>query len=369
MPSAARTRPPRILQLLFIALVAGALGLVAWNTVYYSMTERRHITREVPQLRADVIAELEAIGLARSPIVEANGSIRFGHPPSMSSDDLILLLRRIMQERNLVMTSAVKYEERRELYVELSSREQHVVVRFLFAPGVKGEMLAGVVRGRIGIIIDDFGYIRNRLTAGFMALDEKLTFSIIPGHRYSQDMADEAARSGHEVMIHLPMEPVNYNGRDEEDYILLYGMDRGEALSRIRRAFQELPTSKGANNHEGSLATLDTVLMTVLASELKNRDKYFVDSFTTPDTRAQEVMQNHGVPTAGRQVFLDNVDDPAYIRRQLAQLASWAETTGSAVGIGHVGASHLNTLEVLTDEIPKLRDRGFEFVFISELVK
>lgn len=360
---------PKILKLLFISLVVAALGFVAWHTIFSMLTDRRHVQREVPRLRADVVAELERIGLARSPVIEENGAIRFGHPPTMSSDDLMLLLRRIMQRYDLIMTAAVEYEERRELYVELSSKEQHVVARFIFAPGVKGEMLAGAIRGRIGIIIDDFGYIRNRLTAGFMNMNEKLTFSVIPGHRYSRILADEAARAGHEVIIHMPMEPENYNGRDEEEFILLYGMEDGEALARIRRAFQEVPQAAGMNNHEGSLATLDTVLLAVLAAELKARNKYFVDSYTTPDTRAPEIMEKRGVPAMGRHVFLDIVDDPEYIRRQLAQLAAWAERTGAAIGIAHVGSSHLNTLEVLSEEIPRLKDRGFEFVFISQLVR
>ncbi|MFB0515629.1 MAG: divergent polysaccharide deacetylase family protein [Candidatus Neomarinimicrobiota bacterium] len=360
---------PRILTILFISLVIAALGFVAWHTVFSWMTEQRHVQREVPQLRSDVVAELEEIGLARSPVIEKNGAIRFGHPPTMSSDDLMLLLRRIMERYDLVLTSAVKFEERRELYVELSSRQRHVVVRLIFAPGLKGEMLAGTIRGRIGIIVDDFGYIRNRLTAGFMSMKEKLTFSVIPGHRYSRILAEEAARSGHEVIIHMPMEPENYNGRDEEEFILLYGMEKDEAQARIRRAFQEIPQAVGMNNHEGSLATLDTVLLDVLAAELKSRGKYFVDSYTTPDTRAQEIMEKKGVPAIGRHLFLDNVDDPNYVRRQLAQLAAKAENTGVAIGIAHVGSSHLNTLEVLSEEIPKLKDRGFELVFISELVK
>lgn len=360
---------PRTLKLLFVILVAGALGFVAWHTVFSRVTERRHLRREIPQLRTDVVAELEEMGLARSPVIEGDGSIRFGHPPTMSSDDLILLLRRIMRRYDLVMTAAVKYEERRELYIELSSSEQYVVARLLFTPGVLGEMLAGAVQGRIGIIIDDFGYIRNRLTARFMGINEKLTFSVIPGHRYSQILADEAARSGHEVIIHMPMEPENYNGRDEEEFILLYGMEKDEALARIRRAFQELPHAVGMNNHEGSLATLDTVLLDVLAAALESRKMYFVDSYTTPDTRALDIMQAREVPSMGRHVFLDNVDDPDYIRRQLARLADKARSTGAAIGIGHVGTSHLNTLDVLAEEIPRLKDQGFEFVYISELLR
>ena len=70
----------------------------------------------------------------------------------------------------------------------------------------------------------------------------------------------------------------------------------------------------------------------------------------------------------GRKIFIDNEDDPEYIARQLARLAEKAEQEGSAIGIGHVGASHLHTLDVLKREIPFLISKGFEFVFVSELM-
>ena len=360
---------PWILKLFFVLLVLGALGFIVQQTARSWMQTRQNVEMNIPRLRAELVAELESMGFVRSLRIEEDGSTRFGHPPTMTSDDLILLLRRIMQRFDLVMTAAVNYEERGDLYVELSTHEPVVVGRFVFAPLVEEAVLAGGFVGRIGIIIDDFGYIRNRLTANFMALQEQITFAILPGHRYSQILADEADQSGHEVIIHMPMEPEDYNGRDEEEYILLYGMDRAEVIARIRRAFQSLPQAVGMNNHEGSLATLDTVLLAAIAHELNDREKYFIDSYTTPGTRALEIMKKAGVPSLGRHVFLDNVDDPDYIREQLALLAAKAESNGAAIGIGHVGSSHLNTLAVLVEEIPRLMDRGFEFVFVSELVK
>lgn len=360
---------PWILKLLFVLLVVAALGFIVRQTTLSWMQARQHVEKNIPRLRADLVADLESMGFIRSLRIEEDGSIRFGHPPTMTSDDLILLLRRIMQRFDLIMTAAVNYKERGDLYVELSTREPVVVGRFVFASLAKEAALAEGIVGRIGIIIDDFGYIRNRLTASFMDLQEKITFAIIPGHRFSQILADEADQSGHEVIIHMPMEPEDYNGRDEEEYILLYGMDEVEAIARIRKAFQSLPQAVGMNNHEGSLATLDTVLLAAMARELNDREKYFIDSYTTPETRALEIMKKAGVPSLGRHVFLDNVDEPDYIREQLALLAAKAESNGAAIGIGHVGSSHLNTLDVLADEIPRLMDRGFEFVFVSELVK
>jgi polysaccharide deacetylase 2 family uncharacterized protein YibQ len=57
-----------------------------------------------------------------------------------------------------------------------------------------------------------------------------------------------------------------------------------------------------------------------------------------------------------------------YIRQQLQDLAAIAERRGFAIGIGHVGSSHLHTLEVLRKELPKLAQQGFEFVLVSEIM-
>lgn len=363
-----KSTPPKILSIIFGLLVLLALSFVAKQVTSSWNSERRRAAAELPQLQADLIAELERIGLNRSPTPGVDESIRFDHPPTMTSDDLMLLLRRIMQRHRLNLAAAVEYEERRELYVELTTKDRLLVGRFTFAPRIETAKTEGGVRGRIALIIDDFGYMHNRATEGFMNLPESMTFSIIPGHRFSEILAEEATRAGHEVIVHMPMEPEGYNGRDEKEFILRFGMEEAEVLSRVRRAFQMLPQAVGMNNHEGSLATLDTVMLQVLARELSERNKYFVDSYTTPNTRAEDIMRANGVPAMGRRVFLDNVDDPAYIRRQLSRLAAAAERDGGAIGIGHVGASHLNTLDVLMEEIPLLISQGYEFVLVSELM-
>ena len=73
-----------------------------------------------------------------------------------------------------------------------------------------------------------------------------------------------------------------------------------------------------------------------------------------------------GVPTARRHVFLDNDNDANKIRNQLYKLVNKAEAKGNAVGIGH--AKKL-TLQVLKEEIPKLKKDGFQFQFASFAVK
>ncbi|MFC1481869.1 divergent polysaccharide deacetylase family protein [Candidatus Neomarinimicrobiota bacterium] len=356
-----------IFKLIFIILIFAAAGFIA-SQLFSSGKSARVQRQETLVLKEGLISEFEGMGLYRQALLGEHNSIRFSYPPTMSSDDLMLMLKRIMQHYDLILTAAVKYETQRELYVEMSTREQQAIARFTFMPRIDTDGHEGGVRGRIALIIDDFGYIHNQLTDAFMDLGAALTISVIPGHRFSILLAEEALTAGFEVMIHMPLEPENYNGRDEAQYMLTFGMQQQEIKERIRLAFQGLPMAVGLNNHEGSLAMLDTVLLEVLAEELRNRNKYFVDSYTTPDTRGIEIMERYGVRTLGRKIFIDNEDDPEYITRQLAYLAEKAEKDGSAIGIGHVGSSHLHTIDVLEREIPFLISKGFEFVFVSELM-
>ena len=120
------------------------------------------------------------------------------------------------------------------------------------------------------------------------------------------------------------------------------------------------------NNHQGSKATSDSKTMTVLATVLKDRGKYFIDSRTSSLTIGEKTMTSFGVPTARRNIFLDNNNDLDKIEEQINKLANSAKKNGVAVGLGH---ARKNTLSVLEKVVPGLLDKGFVFQFASQVVK
>jgi polysaccharide deacetylase 2 family uncharacterized protein YibQ len=73
-----------------------------------------------------------------------------------------------------------------------------------------------------------------------------------------------------------------------------------------------------------------------------------------------------GVPTARRQVFLDNEAEPGKITQQLQRLIILAQQQGSAIAIGH---PYPATVQVLQQHVPALRRAGIEIVPISRLVR
>ena len=98
------------------------------------------------------------------------------------------------------------------------------------------------------------------------------------------------------------------NTKGEDEYKIKIGMTSEEIEWRIAEVLKDIPEAVGMNNHQGSSATADGKVMSVVASVLKRNNKYFVDSRTTGKTVAEKIMREIGVPTARRHVFLDNDD-------------------------------------------------------------
>ena len=102
-----------------------------------------------------------------------------------------------------------------------------------------------------------------------------------------------------------------------------------------------------------------------LLEHLKIKINFFVDSRTTAETIGETTMKVFDVPTASRNIFLDNDDDEEKITQQLMKLVRKSEQNGFAIGIGHVKPK---TLNVLKNNIPKLKKDGYKFEFVSKNV-
>lgn len=219
--------------------------------------------------------------------------------------------------------------------------------------------------GKIAIIIDDFGYSYTKVTQNFIELEYPITISILPGLEKSQRIAEAALINRKEIMVHLPMEsqvePTTDNG-----YTIFTNMDNNEIQRRVENAIQHLSSATGLNNHQGSKATVNKRVVTAMLKIVDKYKLFFIDSRTAKASLAFEITEQLGIPSAKRDVFLDNRDEPDYIRKQVRRLARVASKKGRAVGIGHVRA---NTYQVLSEELPRLVKLGYQIIPASEIVQ
>ncbi len=213
----------------------------------------------------------------------------------------------------------------------------------------------------LALIVDDCGqWIATE--RGFVALDIPLTLSVLPDVPYTSVIAAEASDAGKGVMLHLPMETLS--GLNPGPGKVTTEMSDAQIVAQVQSDLAEVPLARGVNNHEGSKASADPRVMRAVIGVLAEHKLFFIDSKTNAASVGEETARQMGVPTAARDVFLDNRADVAYSEAQLSQAAAIAQRTGSAIAIGHPRPT---TLAAVRAMIPKLQALGIRFVLAQDL--
>jgi hypothetical protein len=216
----------------------------------------------------------------------------------------------------------------------------------------------------VAIIIDDIGYNRE-LAEKFADLGIAITFSVLPMSPYTRTIAKASHQKGVEIMLHLPMEPVEYPRINPGPGALLVSMSPDELLHQLKQNLERVPYVTGVNNHMGSRLTSVSSRMYQVFSIVKKRQLFFIDSRTTSRSVCGPSARLFQISYAERDVFLDHLQTKQSIMRQISSLVKKAEKNGSAIGIGH---PHTMTYEALRDTVNKYKSR-VRFVHASKLVK
>jgi uncharacterized protein len=215
----------------------------------------------------------------------------------------------------------------------------------------------------VAIVIDDLGMDRAR-TQRLASLPGPLTFAFLSYAPDIDGQSREARARGHEILLHMPMEP---EGRDDPGPgALRVTLADDDIRARTAAALDRLPLALGLNNHMGSRFTRDARAMRPVLEELASRGLLFLDSRTSGASVGADLARRLGVPATARDVFLDNEIDARAIRAQLVELERVASRRGSAVAIGH---PHEATIDALAQFVPEMLGRGLQLVGVSAIVR
>lgn len=214
----------------------------------------------------------------------------------------------------------------------------------------------------VAIVIDDLGLNPAR-TDKVIALKGPLTLSFLPYGGLVRPLARQAKAAGHEVMLHLPMEPLG--NEDPGPHALLVRQTPEQLLAQLDWALDRFDGYVGINNHMGSRFTENVDALRVVMEGLKGRHLFFLDSQTSQHSRAFEVALAAHIPALKRDVFIDHEIDPVKIAAQIAIFEDVARRTGSAIAIAH---PHEETMAALAQWLETAEARGFKLVPASEIL-
>jgi polysaccharide deacetylase 2 family uncharacterized protein YibQ len=215
----------------------------------------------------------------------------------------------------------------------------------------------------IALVIDDCGPDVAR-TKEALALPSGVTLSFLPYAPSSFSLSHQASLAHHEVIVHLPMQPVG--AENPGPMALTTALAPSEIDRRVDWALSRVSDYDGANNHMGSKFTASRRALTPMMQALSLRGLLFLDSRTTPDTQAEKVAHEAGMLSGSRDVFLDDEQTASGVEKQLAAAEEFARTHGTAIVIGH---PHPETLAALKDWVETVRARGYELASLKTVLE
>ena len=219
---------------------------------------------------------------------------------------------------------------------------------------------------QVAIIIDDIGNDLKPVKE-LLKINADITFAILPLCPYTREAAEMFHRAHRETLLHLPMEPVSYPREKPGNGALFTDMNDEELISQLEKDIAAVPYITGVNNHMGSKFMIDERKLTLIFNELKKNNLFFVDSRTSPDTKAFIAAEKVGLPVAARKIFLDNSRDYNEIYNNLINIAEKKDGDVSPVII--IGHPHPETIRAISDAVKVLREKKVSIVPVSQIIK
>ncbi len=210
---------------------------------------------------------------------------------------------------------------------------------------------------KLAIIIDDVAFRHE--VRDIKKIPFKVTPSFFPPSKRHPDTY-KFAKDFKYYMIHLPLQAYHFSRVEKETLNINDSPKKMEyIIQKIRKFF---PKAVYINNHTGSKFTSDKKAMEELFKILKKYRFKFLDSRTSINSKALIVAREFNETIFSRDIFLDNIANERYIKKQLLKAVKLAKRRGYAIAIGH---PRRDTLKALRDSKNLLK--GVDVVYINEL--
>lgn len=218
---------------------------------------------------------------------------------------------------------------------------------------------------QVAIVIDDFGN-GMKGTEEILSLPLRLTVAVMPFLPTTERDAKLAYKKGHEVIVHLPMEPLHGKKSWLGPGAITTDLTDDEVRKRVNEAIDAIPHAVGMNNHMGSKVTADKRIMRIILEVCHERGLYYLDSKTTGKSVVATLAKELSVPFLENELFFDEQYTTSHIIKQANLLMNKIEQDNEIIAIGHVGIAGEKTASVLKQYIPLVKQKA-ETVTLSEL--
>lgn len=220
-------------------------------------------------------------------------------------------------------------------------------------------------RPRISIVMSNLGLSSAATQAAIQRLPGEVSLAFSPYAHGLEQWIALARAAGHEVLLDLPMEPINFPANDPGPDTLLTSLTAAQNRTRLNSILGRVTGYVGVVNEMGSRFTTSAPDLRPVLTELRDRGLLFVDSRASLRSVAARTATELGLPRVINNRFIDVEASRDAIDSRLKELERIARISGYAVGIGQPFPVTIDRLVLWTRD---LKSRGFSLAPVSAMV-
>ena len=219
---------------------------------------------------------------------------------------------------------------------------------------------------RIAIIIKGLGFSKAATIAAINHTPSSVTLAFDPYAKGVGNWVGLARSAGHETLISLPMEPLDFPASDPGPFALQTNLSSSENINRLHFLLSVSMGNVGLLKMMGSnFVASEQALMPIL-KEIKNRGLLMIDDGSTKNSQIIRIGSNIELPQARGDIFIDADPSRGGVANGLVELEKIARKNKRAVGIAR---SLPNTISLIMTWTKTLGRKKIALAPVSAVVK
>lgn len=218
---------------------------------------------------------------------------------------------------------------------------------------------------KIAIVVNGLGLSALATKSALEGLPAGVTLGFAP---YASDVGtwvSDARARGHEVLLEVPMEPLDFPDSDPGPHTLRAGQEEEANIQRLTWALTRFTGYAGVTNLLGQRFLSDSQALSPVLTYLNRRGLYIFDNGAASQSVLPSVAGQVGIPAAQSGPAIDNIQTAPEIDRRLSDLETQARANGSAVGSAFLYPVSIARIAAWAKG---LESRGFVLVPVSAIL-
>jgi polysaccharide deacetylase 2 family uncharacterized protein YibQ len=196
-----------------------------------------------------------------------------------------------------------------------------------------GALPGNLAAVKVAVVMTGLGVGASVTNDAISKLPAPVTLAFVPYGAELERLVARARNDGHEILLHVPMEPIDFPESDPGPHTLLTTLTPEQNIDRMHWVMSRAQGYVGLVNQMGARFTATEQALAPMLRETAKRGLVYLDDGSSPRSLATQIAGANNLPFAKANIAIDAVPSQAEIDRALVKLEETARENGVAVGV------------------------------------